>query len=200
MSDETKKPALLQVPKPAPATEPETQHQTSNSDPQNHSSNASYSTIDGDVSDGHFDEFTVDEEAIAPEDLPGGKTGKLDIQSGETVLSQDEFCQMMAGTFAFAGGATGLETLAQAAERDTAQPAFATLWEIAYETPSMRWLIEPQSVWLQRTVTIGAFAIPTARAVAGEVNAKRKPKAKPKPVPAHAAGNNSGGFGDDFTA
>ncbi len=200
MSDETKKPALLQVPKPAPATEPETQEPASNPEPENHYSNASFSTIDGDVSDGHFDEIIVDEEAIAPEDLPGGKTGKLDVQSGETVLSQDEFCQMMAGIFQFSGGVTGLTTLAEAPNQPTANPAFGALWETAYETPSMRWLIEPQSVILQRIVTIGAFAIPTARSVTVEVKAKRKPKAKPKPDPAQAAGNNAGGFGDDFTA
>lgn len=127
----------------------------------------------GDLSDSHFDTVEVEGEQTPPEELPGGLTNGLEMIDGKAVMSKAMFCEMMGSTFKMSGGILGLETLTDAPERQGATDAFETIWDIAAESQSMRWLIEPQQIWMQRTITIGAFALPLARACGQEVKQKR---------------------------
>lgn len=57
-------------------------------------------------------------------------------------------------------------------EMDAARQASDTVHDIASETPWLRWLIEPSSLWVQRALVIGAYAVPKAAAVMAEMRAK----------------------------
>lgn len=53
-----------------------------------------------------------------------------------------------------------------------ARGASDALYEIALESKYFRWLIEPESIWVQRTVAIGMFASVKFVAVREEIRAK----------------------------
>lgn len=69
------------------------------------------------------------------------------------------------------------------AEAREARMASDAIYDIAAETPFLRWLIEPQSLWMQRALVIGSYAIPKAMAVMAEVKAKRARDVSAKPEP-----------------
>lgn len=100
------------------------------------------------------------------------------------VLPREAFRAGFAMAFRFAGSLTGLKTLAQAPDRPDAAAAADCLYDCALESPWLRWLIEPSNVWLQRTIVLGAFAVPLALEARAELRERREAAAaaKAKPV------------------
>lgn len=136
----------------------------------------------------------VDLDAIALPAEEGGEAPALDA-ADITAAADDGFI----GAEAFFAGFTvvhtvgghlaGLKSLVEAPARPEARPASDAIYEICRETPALHFLIQPGGLWLQRLAVIGAYALPLAVAVKGEL-VERRAKAKLKPVdkgPAAAA-------------
>jgi len=64
-------------------------------------------------------------------------------------------------------------------EMQAARAASDSVYDIAYETPMFRFLIEPGNIWVQRAFAIGAYAIPKAITVRAELQARRMKSAQP---------------------
>jgi hypothetical protein len=73
----------------------------------------------------------------------------------------------------------------QPGEEDQARAASDVIYDIAAETPHLRWLIEPGSEWMQRLMVIGTFAVGKGMAVMAELAARQAPpqQAAPKSPP-----------------
>ena len=117
--------------------------------------------------------------------------------SGPELMGPDEFYQMFQFLFA-APNMLPVEPFPIEAlpisdgETDRARKASDTVYEICAESEHLRWLIEPQSLWVQRLMVIGAFAVPKAQAVLSELHQRgARPRAKAaaqaKASPADAA-------------
>jgi len=118
-------------------------------------------------------------DAIDLAELGAGDDGLAEgtPHAAEILLSREQFRQAFAAAFAITGGATGLRTLQEAPRQPTMPGAADALYDIAAESPWLRWLISPRSIWLQRVVAIGAFSVPLAGGVAAELRARRAPPA-----------------------
>jgi hypothetical protein len=104
--------------------------------------------------------------------------GEAGQETGPVVLSKDEFWQ----AFKVMHQAPNLipippfpmKSLPIAdAEQDGARMASDSIYDIAAETAWLRWMIEPQSLWMQRAVVIASYAIPKAMAITAELRAKQ---------------------------
>lgn len=94
-------------------------------------------------------------------------------------LSRDQFRAGFGVMFKLAGSITGLRTLLEAPERPESGPAADAVYDIAREVPWLSWLIQPQGVWFQRGIALGAFAIPLAAGVSAELGERRRTAATP---------------------
>jgi hypothetical protein len=104
-------------------------------------------------------------------------------QAATAVLDADAFYQVFRGMVALPNVLIGLqgEPPLQALQVDEANPSARAASDALYETiqdvPALHWLLAPESVWLKRALTIGAFVVPTAmaaRAEYGERQAARR--------------------------
>lgn len=113
-----------------------------------------------------------------------GADGDQAAAGAGAVLPREAFRAGFDMAFRFAGSLTGLKTLAQAPDRPDAAAAADCLYDCALETPWLRWLIEPSNIWLQRTVVLGAFAVPLALEARAELRERREAAAaaRAKPV------------------
>jgi hypothetical protein len=113
------------------------------------------------------------------------------------VLDRDQFWELFRGCFAMSsslaavvpigGKRAPIASLAIAPEEEpAARAASDALYDTAEEVPSLRWLIEPGNVWVQRAVVCLAFAAPKAAAVSAELQARRAAPA-PRAMEAAAA-------------
>lgn len=119
----------------------------------------------------HLDRISIgDEAAGAGPELPPG------------VLTRDQFRAGLGAAFQLSGGLLGLATLIAAPELDTFPPAADALYDAALESPWLRWLIDPQSVWLQRAIALGAFAVPVAGGCGRELRERREAAAAARPA------------------
>lgn len=112
----------------------------------------------------HLDRIPIDDEPGA--DAPGEDEA---ASGGPAQLTREQFRQGFNATFLVAGAATGLQTLSAAPQQPTAGPAADALYDIASESPWLRWLIQPQGVWLQRCAALAAFGMPVAAGVRAEL-------------------------------
>lgn len=121
----------------------------------------------------HLDDIGVEpgpeSEALGAGELaaPGAPAGAGGFVDRET------FRHAFGFAFRIGGALTGLHTLTGAPDRAEAGPASDAVYDIAVETPALHWLIQPQSIWLQRAVVIAAFAVPVATECAHELRARR---------------------------
>lgn len=122
----------------------------------------------------HLEGLETDDPELRETQAPGD--GDSDSAAG--LLSREHFYSMFQVAFAapnlLPAWPLPLEALPiKAGEDRAARAASDAIYDIALETPALRWLIEPQSVWLQRLMVIGAFAVPKAAAVSREIAHKR---------------------------
>lgn len=142
-----------------------------------------------DLGGGHLDGITVEEVE--------GTIQEAGIDGGEApsaVIGREEFHAMFCGVFNMAHAVTRLQSLAVDRDSPTARPCTEAIYDIAEETPSLRWLIEPGNVWMQRAFAIGAFAVPMGVGVAGELKARaavKKSASRPVNDNTQAASNDN---------
>tara|TARA_R110002110_G_scaffold1531_9_gene6859 strand:- start:7604 stop:8098 length:495 start_codon:yes stop_codon:yes gene_type:complete len=74
-----------------------------------------------------------------------------------------------------------------------ARAASDAVYDIAVESPYLRWLVEPSSLWMQRTLAIGTFAGLKLMAVRAEIAARPGTEAKSS----NAANDNSAAANDN---
>ena len=122
-----------------------------------------------------------DDEAQPAEPIGEGAVGKITPSGMITYeIFDDGFCK----AFMLAGHATGLQTLAQAPAQPARPDATRAMYDIILDTPALHWLLQPQSLWMQRILAISMFGLPVASGVAAEI---RQRQAARKPAPEKAA-------------
>lgn len=143
----------------------------------------------------HLEGLTIAEPAGAAGDNP------VSLAGAPQVFTKDQFFQNFVGVHALAGTLTKLQSLAIAdKEKDTARAASDAIYDIAADTPWLRFLIEPSNIWLQRAMAIGAFAVPKAMAVRIELAARRPAKGQKPGGDAVAANDPMAAFPKDVKA
>lgn len=124
----------------------------------------------------HLDAIPLEDDGQADGQAPPAP------EPAESLLSREQFAAGFAAAFAIAGQATGLRTLSEAPQQPTMPGAASALYDIALESPWLRWLISPQSLWLQRAIALGAFAVPLAGGVAAELRDRQRPRQAEMPA------------------
>jgi hypothetical protein len=112
----------------------------------------------------HFDDAPADEmgEAAAP----------------EVLLTKDQFTTNFIGVFNLGGALTGMKSLSiEDTERAQAAAAAEAIYDSALEISWLRFLIRPESVWMQRAFALGAFAVPKYKAVTIELAGRAQKRA-----------------------
>jgi hypothetical protein len=137
-------------------------------------------------------EATYDDDAPVLSDIDP-EAGFDDVEDSGTegpepstaVLDADAFYQVFRGMVALPNVLIGLqgEPPLQALQVDEGNPSARAASDALYETiqdvPALHWLLAPESVWLKRALTIGAFVVPTAMAARAEFHqrhADRQPE------------------------
>ncbi len=119
-----------------------------------------------------------------------GEGGAAPDHAPPKLLSKDDFYRMFemafhAPNFVLAGrGPFPLESLPiKPEERQQARAASDAIYEIAAETPALRWLLQPDLPWLQRTIPIVMFLGGKVFAIRTEIRAKRAAPITPERAP-----------------
>ena len=122
-----------------------------------------------------------------PEVLDGAGEG---APASPVVLSRDDFYGLFRVMFQVPNMLRGVGPLPlnalpiQPHEEEAARQASDAIYDIAEETPALRWLIEPQSKWVQRAIPIAAFAQIKFAAIRTELIARQQAQmAPPAPQP-----------------
>lgn len=89
-------------------------------------------------------------------------------------LTAEQFREGLAATLRLCGGLTGLQSLASSPDSAQFPAAAAAIYDSAAEIPWLAWLLEPQSIWLQRAVAVGAWAAPVALSCRQELEQRRR--------------------------
>lgn len=139
------------------------------------------------------------EEAAQAEAEADGSAGPATVAApdGGRVLSLPAFQDGFAGIFNMAGALTGLQSLAVAdGERPQADECARAVYDIAYETPALRFIISPGGKWMERATAIGFFVVPKVMLVRLEIAQRRKP-APAAPADPEAANDSTPAGADD---
>lgn len=102
-----------------------------------------------------------------PEDPRGAPEGGPETPAG--LLTREQFRDGLAKCQRLAGHVAQIKTLIAAPDRPEYEPAADAAYDIIRDTPALHWLIMPGSIWLQRAVAIGAYAIPVAAGCRAEL-------------------------------
>lgn len=106
--------------------------------------------------------------------MPGREPDGINDGWPGAVLTKDQFFEAFRGCFNIGHQFTGLESLAVPSNDNAARAACDAVYDIAYEVEYLRFLISPGNVWIQRTIAIGAFAVPKWMAIKAEIMARQK--------------------------
>jgi hypothetical protein len=104
----------------------------------------------------------------------GGAEHGTDQAAAGGRLTAEQFEHGLAMSLRLGGNLCGLRTLASSPDSPQYRDAAAAIYESAAEIPWLAWLLEPQSVWLQRIIAVGAWAVPVAIGVRGELSENRR--------------------------
>lgn len=121
-------------------------------------------------------EADLNGEIIVEGELPESQPG---------LLSRDQFFAAFKSIFAI-GGAVPVPPFPlksmpiQPHEEDAAREASNAIYDIALESPWLRFLIEPSSVWMQRLIVISTFGGLKLMAIRDEIRAKSAKEINPK--------------------
>lgn len=128
----------------------------------------------------HFAGIETDEpEGYEPE---GGEGS--DGLSGPGRLTKEQFRKTFTGAFNVGGTVTKLRSLCiEPDAMEGAEAAADAIYDTALEIPWLHWMVEPNNIHVQRAVVIGAFTVPKALAVRGELAARREARKAPKEKP-----------------
>jgi len=143
-----------------------------------------------------FSEFDLGAEpgAIDPEIEDGGTEGGPGAD-GRLYVGRDEFFVMFRSLFEAPNvyfslkGDQPLESLKIDPADPSAREASDALYEIIWDIPALRWILEPESEWMQRLFAIGLFLGGRALMVRAEISARRADRRaaadakKPDPEP-----------------
>jgi hypothetical protein len=111
---------------------------------------------------------------------PGG----ISSPAAAPIMSKADFF----GAFRFLLGAPNifvappLDSLKVEASDDQARAASDAIYDTALEVPWLRWLLEPENVWVRRAVVIGLFAYGKGSAVRAELAARAKTRQGASPA------------------
>ncbi len=120
----------------------------------------------------------------------------MGLEPGPALIGKDEFYHVFKFVFAAPNMIPAPPFPIQSLpisepEEPQARAASDVVYEICEESTFLRWMIEPQSVWMQRLLVVAAFAGPKAAAVVSELKVRRaqpvRPKAQPSDEPAKPA-------------
>jgi hypothetical protein len=90
-----------------------------------------------------------------------------------SLLEFDAWYKVAAGGFMVASAITKLKSLAFDPANATAREAFSALYDTCREIPALNFLLMPAGKWMARAMAVGAFAVPMAGAVRGELLVRR---------------------------
>jgi hypothetical protein len=124
-----------------------------------------------------FDAAPLPADEIQAEVVAVGE-GSADKVTPSGFMTYEAFDQLFCTTFLISGHATGFQTLVQAPELSSRPDATKAMYEAILDTPALHFIINPQSLWMQRAFAMGAFFVPVALGVAGEMRAKKTVPAK----------------------
>ena len=126
----------------------------------------------------------ADESSSAPgptgEPADGGDRAEILVKSPFTdpegrpimVLSRADFHTAFVKAHKVAGGLTGLQTFRVAGESDEGRDACDAIYDTAYETRWLLWMIKPGLKWLERAVAVSLYGIALKNGVAAEIAAR----------------------------
>ena len=116
----------------------------------------------------------IDEPIDAVENEAGGDPGPdgaaCDTPPG--TLTREQFKDAFGGALTLAGTLTQLQTLKGSPDLPSFPPAADAIYDTALDSPWLRFLIEPGSVWAARVLAIAAFAGPVAFGCRHEIAAR----------------------------
>lgn len=97
------------------------------------------------------------------------------------ILTKEQFFIGFKMAFDIGGTFSKIESLKITKEEEQgAMLASDCIYDIAFETPFLRFLIEPSNIWLQRAIAIGAFSYPKILLIKAELKAKKEIKEQQK--------------------
>ena len=102
-----------------------------------------------------------------------GIDGAAAPDGGNGFIDRDVWCTGFLGAHKMVGQATGLGTLIAAPELPGGMDAAGALYDSIVDTPMLHFMVRPGSLWLQRTMLIGAFYVPIVGGVRAELRARR---------------------------
>lgn len=123
-------------------------------------------------------------EEIAPEALgaapgadPGtpGTPGAPGAAAPPGVMPKDEWCKLWLACHGMTGNIMGSAVLAKAAERPGGMDAAGAIYDIAAETPALRWMIDGGNVWFKRAACLAVFYVPLGAEIRRERAARVPP-------------------------
>jgi len=133
------------------------------------------------------------EEIAAPAfNAPPPDQAIVEVQAA--LMSEQDFTEFLASLFpATAYGIAlvyppPLQSLVHAPSVPEFRPAADALYRMAQRYPWLRWLLDPESVWMKDLFIIGAFGGKVGYAVYGEIRARQQDqngfdRLKPQPTP-----------------
>jgi hypothetical protein len=131
--------------------------------------------MSGKVSDGsHLENISIQVE--------GSESGQQqDNVNTSGLLTREQFYTAFESLFGFSSAISGLKSLE--ISKDEKQSALATsnaIYDMALESPWLRWLIQPESIWAQRVIVIGTFGFMKFQVVKLEIQSRKQEQEKPK--------------------
>jgi hypothetical protein len=93
-------------------------------------------------------------------------------------IGTDAFFAGFKVTHQLAGLGTGLRSLQEGPDAPGAREASDAIYACLYDTPSLHFLIQPGSLWMQRAAVIAAYAVPLGMSCKVELAQRRAARAK----------------------
>lgn len=103
--------------------------------------------------------------------------GARDKVTSSGMMTYEAFDQLFCTTFLISGHATGFKTLTDAPALSSRPDATRAMYDAILDTPALHFIINPQSLWMQRAFAMGAFFVPVSIGVANELRERRLPSA-----------------------
>lgn len=119
-------------------------------------------------------------EIIEPGAEGGARTAAAGDDAGDRMFRPDgcytfeAWSEGFAGFHEMAGALIGSQILTHAPATERYSPAARAIYDTADQVPALRWMIRPESVWLQRLAAIGMYTVPLAVAVRVELEMNRR--------------------------
>lgn len=114
------------------------------------------------------------DQVASEEGQGGGQSGATAAPSTLDTIPFDAFLEAFKAAHFMAGQLIRSKALTDAPNSPACEPAAKAIYETCQEVEYFRFLIQPEGKWMQRALAVGAFALPTAMGVAGELRQRRE--------------------------